>query len=215
MAALTSYRIKRFFCWLILFFCLLSWTVLLTFSATWLYRLDSHLLGLANQVSLSTQQLMHNYHQMLSYVLFPWVQQLQMSDFPSSFAGAQHFADVKRLVLLSNLVLLFTTPFSVYFLSRLKQKNLLWQLQRPAALMAGVPLIILFALLINFQDFFTVFHQLLFRNQDWLFDPALDPIINVLPATFFLHCFLLAIVWFEIGAMTGWLVGRHALNQLD
>lgn len=213
MATLTVYRIKRFFWWLCLFFCLLSWTILLTFSASWLYRLDAHFLGIASQVSLSTQQLMRNYHQMLDYVLFPWVQNLQMTDFPSSFTGAQHFADVKQLVLLNYLVLLLTTPLSVYFLRRLRQQNLLWQLQWPAALMAGVPIIILFALLINFQDFFTVFHQLLFRNQDWLFDPALDPIINALPATFFLHCFLLAIGWFEIGAVTGWLIGRHALNS--
>ncbi|WP_369395716.1 lipoprotein intramolecular transacylase Lit [Lacticaseibacillus thailandensis] len=32
---------------------------------------------------------------------------------------------------------------------------------------------------------------MLFRNQDWEFDPALDPIINVLPEGFFAACFVL------------------------
>lgn len=214
MGSLAGYRIKRGLWWVCLFFCLLSWVILLTFGSTWLYRLDIHLLGILTDVPMSVARLMRNYHQMLSYVMFPWVQHLQMSDFPSSYAGAQHFADVKQLVLVNNLVLVVTTPLSVYFLRQLRRQKLLWQLMRPVTVMAVIPFGLLLLLLANFQTFFTDFHQVLFRNQDWLFDPVTDPIINVLPETFFMHCFILAIILFEGCLLVAWLIGRRALNQL-
>jgi integral membrane protein (TIGR01906 family) len=42
---------------------------------------------------------------------------------------------------------------------------------------------------INFEQVFIFFHELLFRNRDWIFDPNSDPVINMLPDTFFLECF--------------------------
>ncbi len=214
MGSLVAYRIKRSLWWVCLFLCLLSWVILLTFSSTWLYRLDVHALGILTDVPMTVSRLMHNYHQMISYVLFPWVQHLQMSDFPSSYAGAQHFADVKQLVVVNNLVLLVTTPLSGYFLHQLRRRKLLWQLQRPVTVMALIPFGLLVLLLANFQTFFTDFHQVLFRNQDWLFDPVTDPIINVLPEAFFMHCFILAIVLFEGCLLGGWLISRRALDQI-
>lgn len=214
MGGLAGYRIKRSLYWSCLFLCLLSWVILLTFSSTWLYRLDVHVLGILTDVPMTVARLMHNYHQMIAYVLFPWIQHLQMSDFPSSYAGAQHFADVKQLVLVNNLVLLVTTPISVYFLWQLRRQKLLWQMIRPVTVMAMIPFGLLLLLLANFQTFFTDFHQVLFRNSDWLFDPATDPIIIVLPEEFFMHCFILAIILFEGCLLIGWLIGRRALNQI-
>ena len=43
--------------------------------------------------------------------------------------------------------------------------------------------------MVDFEDFFIVFHEVLFRNDDWIFDPNLDPIINTLPSEYFLACF--------------------------
>ena len=31
-------------------------------------------------------------------------------------------------------------------------------------------------------------HKIFFRNDYWLFNPATDPIIKILPDTFFMHC---------------------------
>lgn len=44
----------------------------------------------------------------------------------------------------------------------------------------------------------TLFHQILFVGDDtWLFDPAKDPVIMILPETFFLHAFLLFFALYE------------------
>lgn len=49
-----------------------------------------------------------------------------------------------------------------------------------------LPVIFVFIFLItNFDQFFIEFHHILFRNSNWIFDPAKDPIINVLPEEFF------------------------------
>ena len=42
--------------------------------------------------------------------------------------------------------------------------------------------------LVGWDRFFVGFHSLLFNNDYWLFDPATDPVILILPDTFFMHC---------------------------
>ena len=54
-----------------------------------------------------------------------------------------------------------------------------------------LPVIAGTACAVNWERFFVLFHHLLFRNDYWLFDPAEDPIITVLPDRYFLHCAVL------------------------
>lgn len=61
-------------------------------------------------------------------------------------------------------------------------------------------------LVTDFEDFFVKFHEMLFRNSDWMFDPETDPIILALPAEFFMACFILFIILFVI--FQGILFGR-------
>ena len=50
----------------------------------------------------------------------------------------------------------------------------------------------------NFDSFFITFHHLLFNNSNWLFDPATDPIIDVLSEGFFAACFAVAGIIYEL-----------------
>ena len=50
---------------------------------------------------------------------------------------------------------------------------------------------------VDFDRFFTLFHTLFFPGKDnWLFDPRLDPVIEILPQAFFRNCaiFILALL---------------------
>lgn len=51
---------------------------------------------------------------------------------------------------------------------------------------ALLPIVIAcFALMIGFERFFTLFHQILFvGDSSWLFDPLTDPVIWILPEAF-------------------------------
>ena len=46
---------------------------------------------------------------------------------------------------------------------------------------------------LNLPDFIT-FHQIVFRNNYWVFDYRSDPVINILPETFFMHCFIMIVI---------------------
>ena len=70
-------------------------------------------------------------------------------------------------------------------------------LGRGPAFWAGAGLGIVFLLIaalaaLDFDRAFVVFHALFFPGKDnWLFDPAQDQIINILPEAFFRDCAIL------------------------
>lgn len=60
---------------------------------------------------------------------------------------------------------------------------------------AGVLLVIGAAAATNFDRAFTVFHSLFFPGKDnWIFDPAQDPIITLMPEEFFRNCAIFILV---------------------
>lgn len=193
---------------------LISLSVTLTINAVWLYRLDIGWLHISQDVHLSASVLMHNYGQLLAYLELPWVTELNMSNFPTSFTGMIHFEDVKRLFLLDHVVLIVSLVPAGWYLRQLARRAEQWRLLRPMQVAAVVPVVLAGGMAVNFNGFFIAFHQVLFRNNDWLFDPNLDPVITALPDIFFLHCFILAFGLFELGValLYGW--GRRAIQRV-
>ena len=75
-------------------------------------------------------------------------------------------------------------------------------------------LIAVAGVLIGFEQFFTLFHEVLFPGDStWLFNPATDPIIWVLPETFFLHCFILFFMAYEVLMLGLLLISRRQFTQ--
>lgn len=187
---------------LILF--ILSISIALTINVTILYRVDISLLAIDQQSGLSKAVLMDNYHQLLNYLNLPWIQSLEMPDFPSSANGLNHFFEVKRLFLVDYLVVLISGIGSLFFIRYLKKYQLGWTLIRPFQVLIVAPVVLGIVMMISFDQLFIVFHEVLFNNEDWMFNPSTDPIINVLPEAFFMHCFILAILLMEIQFIIGY-----------
>lgn len=187
---------------LILF--ILSISIALTINVTILYRVDISLLAIDQQSGLSKAVLMDNYHQLLNYLNLPWIQSLEMPDFPSSANGLNHFFEVKRLFLVDYLVVLISGIGSLFFIRYLKKYQLGWTLIRPFQVLIVAPVVLGIVMMISFDQLFIVFHEVLFNNEDWMFNPSTDPIINVLPEAFFMHCFILAILLMEIQFVIGY-----------
>ncbi|KRM71580.1 TIGR01906 family membrane protein [Lacticaseibacillus brantae] len=162
---------------------------------------------------MSAGRLMHNYTQLMGYLTLPWVEPLKMSNFPVSANGAHHFADVKHLFLLALAVFIVSAPITWSYLRTLHARKMWWQLVRPFQIGAFIPVIFAGAFMINFDQFFIAFHKVLFRNSDWLFDPNTDPIINVLPESFFMACFIVALGIFEVVMIWGIVKGRRSLAK--
>ena len=180
---------------------LLSLAILLTIYLSWLvYPLEISWLNLTNRIHLKSDIIQYNFHILMDYLTNPFNPVLEMPDFPSSESGLHHFAVVKGLFHLTQGVALVTLPFFYIFWNQVVRKGFLSLYRKILVFMVGLPVGLgLFGVFIGFERFFTLFHQFLFIGDDtWLFDPAKDPVILILPENFFLHCFILFFVTYEI-----------------
>ena len=180
---------------------LLSLTILLTIYLSWLvYPLEISWLNLTSRVHVQPQTIQHNFNVLMNYLTNPLSQVLAMPDFPSSASGIHHFVVVKGLFHLTQGVATVTLPIFYLFWKQVIQKGFLSLYRRGLLIMLSLPLVLgLVGVFIGFEQFFTLFHQILFVGDDtWLFDPAKDPVILILPEDFFLHCFILFFVTYEI-----------------
>ena len=179
---------------------LLSFSILLTiYLALIFYPMEIQWLNLTDRVFLKRETILYNFHILMNYLTNPFSQVLEMPDFRSSAAGLHHFAVVKNLFHLVQLVTLVTLPSFYFFVKNIVKKGFLALYRKSTLTLLVLPLVIgLLGVLIGFEQFFTLFHQILFVGDDtWLFDPAKDPVILILPETFFLHAFVLFFVLYE------------------
>lgn len=180
---------------------LLSLAILLTIYLAWLvYPLEISWLHLTSRVRFQPQIIQHNFNVLMDYLTNPLRQVLAMPDFPSSVSGIHHFAVVKGLFHLAQGVALVTLPMFFLFWKQVVRRGFLSLYRGGLLLMLSLPLVLgLIGVFIGFDQFFTLFHQILFVGDDsWLFDPAKDPVILILPEDFFLHAFLLFFCLYEL-----------------
>lgn len=180
---------------------LLSLSILLTIYLAWfIYPLEISWLNLSNRVPFQPQTIQHNFNVLMDYLTNPLNQGLEMPDFPSSASGIHHFAVVKGLFHLAQGVAIVTLPIFYLFWKQVIQKGFLSLYRRGLLIMLSLPLVLgLIGIFIGFEQFFTLFHQILFVGDDtWLFVPAKDPVILILPEDFFLHAFLLFFCLYEL-----------------
>lgn len=180
---------------------LLSLAILVTIYLAWiLYSFEISWLNLTNRVHLKSDIIQYNFHILMDYLTNPFNPVLEMPDFPSSASGLHHFAVVKGLFHLTQGVAIVTLPIFYLFWKQVIQKGFLSLYRRGLLIMLSLPLVLgLVGVFIGFEQFFTLFHQILFVGDDtWLFDPAKDPVILILPENFFLHAFLLFFCLYEL-----------------
>lgn len=179
---------------------ILALAILMTIYSAWLwYPLEVEYLKLEQVVFMRKDAILHNYNGLLNYLTNPFETSLTFASFRSSTDGLKHFADVKWFFHLTQVVFLgFLYPTVKTFKQRFKTKSF-WYIQRPLIIAALFPLMIgLMASVIGFENFFILFHKVLFAgDNNWLFDPLKDPVIWILPEVFFLHCFLFFITIYE------------------
>lgn len=192
-------NIKQFFRVLAMILAFLSLAITIVILAGgWIYRGYLSFTDLATPVGLTQEQLLVNIDQMMNFLIFPHQQTLSFPDFASSAAGIQHFVEVKHLMqanFIGSIVSLIFLAWNYATTQQLGQKKIQYQLSKLAVYF---PLLLLFIMFIAFDQVFLLFHQLFFRNDLWLFDPLLDPIITVLPENLFLVYFVSVILLYEL-----------------
>ena len=124
-----------------------------------------------------------------------------------SESGKAHFTDVRALFLLDLRVLAASAAAlaATLLFARFTGRTPARPLGRGPAFWAGAGLGGVFLTVgalaaLDFDRAFVLFHALFFPGKDnWLFDPAADQIINILPQAFFRNCALLILALLALG----------------
>ena len=156
-----------------------------------IYYHDIDTLHLTKEVDLTKEQIRKNYDALIDYNLF-WKGEdtLQFPDFPMSKHGRIHFAEVRRIfVALQYLMMDQQRCFLSENGENCEEKSRR-SLKLTAILAIVLPLAAGAMIASNWEAFFCRVHHVMFSNDYWLFDPVTDPVILILPDAFFLHCAL-------------------------
>lgn len=172
----------------LMFLCLFSLCFFLTLQARSIYAALITPLGIEESSGLSRQEILINYHYLIDYCSPFFTGILQFPTLPSSPSAISHFAEVKLLfqnILFSGILCGISAAAVLHWSSPEQKKRILHLTSLLCLLFPAVFLLLLFS---GFHSVFVQLHHLLFQNEDWLFSPAADPVILLLPERYFLFC---------------------------
>lgn len=155
-------------------------------------------------LGLTHEQVLYNYDELLHYLLNPFINTLKMSHIPTSASGAFHFYEVKNLFLLNNVIFVSGVVASVWGIRYVTIEKRWYVFAQIGKFLSVLPIGIVLILLAGFNYWFVLFHQIAFGNNDWLFNPKTDPIIYVLPETFFLSCAVVVLIIVQFSFIGWW-----------
>lgn len=187
----------------VLFILLLAVLVTILISPL-IHTLDIDLFDLEAASHLSKSMIQEDYMHLRDYLWIFHRAPLQLDYFTMSEAGAIHFADVKRLLDGLQVLFVISGVTSLFFGYRRIQKREYEFLKYAGWIAIFGPLGLAAVASVQFNQAFTLFHELFFSNDYWIFDARYDPVILILPEGFFLHCFLaiiILVVLFAIGLL--------------
>lgn len=153
------------------------------------YRLDVY-------SGLTPDQIKSEFARLSGYLWLWHREALELSYFPMSKTGVIHFAEVKVFVDLIQVLFIITGIIFIYnAIKRLKNKDILFLKTTAYSTFFVLGTFLLFGI-VAFDKLFVLFHQVVFRNEYWIFSTATDPVIKILPEEFFMHGFfaIIAIV---------------------
>lgn len=164
-------------------------------------------LRLCEQTGLTRDEIKTAFDEMLDFCLGG--EEFSTGVLRWSEEGKSHFEDVRVLFLLDLRALAVCAVLlaAVLILARLRSRRCARLLGRGPAFWSGAGLAAVFLLVgalaaTDFDRAFTVFHALFFPGKDnWLFDPARDQIITILPQTFFMNCAILILAILLLGCL--------------
>ena len=152
-----------------------------------LYYYDIDKLNIPKLSNLSKEEIKLNYDYLIEYNLSKNVDEFEMPTIKSSNQGKIHFEEVRDIFQNVNKISKICLIISLIgIIIGIKNKDIKILNYTSKALII-IPLVLAIPMIINFEDTFVIFHKLMFSNDYWIFDPRLDPVINILPEEFFFH----------------------------
>lgn len=173
---------------LVLALFIISVSVTAALNFRFIYYSDIDRYELDKVSGLSKEELREDYNVLIDYNSVWGDDVLDLPHFSLSENAAQHFREAKMLFLFFAYGVpvfgLLTLALIIFALK--KQYGSLY-LAAASAVTLVLPAVLGASAVLAWDRFFVLFHELSFGNDLWMFDPAVDPVINVLPTEFFFH----------------------------
>lgn len=137
---------------------------------------------------INSISLKENYNYIIKYVQNYDKKNFKLPTIPFSSNGKKHFEDVKNMIIYGEYAFIISIILFI-LISFIAQKNyLLFCLKASGKELIIICVFALFLSFFKFSELFDAFHEIIFSNDYWIFDPQYDPIILIFPEAYFMHC---------------------------
>jgi len=166
-----------------------------------LYYRDIEELQIEEDSGYSEEEIRLNYDALIDYNMAWEDEELLLPTIPMSEKGKVHFAEVKDIFDGFKNLSVFCGILGVAGIWFMAKKKAYLYLKMTATVACGLPTVLGILAALGWQQLFLMFHELFFDNNYWVFSIRTDPVILILPETFFLHCALLIFGGVFLGAV--------------
>jgi len=168
---------------------------------------DITALGLVEATGYSREQILENYRAMMHFLLPFSKDEWHLPSMAYSASGAKHFYDC-RPVFNAFFFAGAVSLIIIIVLCAIKKRSKRCCYTAAVSTLC-VPAVVIAGIAVNFNKAFVIFHKIFFDNDDWLFDPRTDEIINILPEEFFYHCAVFIAACWILGCIFWIIRGRN------
>lgn len=190
---------KRLLLPLLLMIFILTFSITLTLNFRPLYYHDIQALKIEQTSGFSKKVIYKNYNELIDYNSIFHRKPLNLT-MKMSKKGRIHFEEVKKIFSVLQILMFISLIGSLYLGSRHFQRKDYTFLKTASIITPAFPLISGMIIAANWNKAFILFHKILFHNDYWIFDEYFDPVIKILPDTFFFHCALMIIFLIILGS---------------
>ncbi len=171
-----------------------------------LYYFDIDYLNIPILSGISKEEIKENYDYMIDYNLSKDNKEFELPTLKSSKQGKIHFEEVRDIFQNMNKIFNISLVLSIIgVIINILNKNI-EILKTTSKTLILLPMILILPVVINFKGSFVLFHKIMFNNDYWIFDPNLDPVINILPEKFFFHAGIMILILIIIVSLANYLI---------
>ncbi|MDY4968970.1 MAG: TIGR01906 family membrane protein [Lachnospiraceae bacterium] len=179
---------------------IISFAVVVTLNFRPLYYFDVDYLDIPAVSGFDEELIRRNYDVLIDYNSMFFQGELEFPDLPMSESGRIHFQEVKTIFVgLQRFLIADSLICAALLIRRIRRKSYAF-LQLTGIVTIVIPVILGGLIALNWNWVFVAFHHIVFNNDYWIFDKVTDPVIMMLPDTFFMHCALMILVLVVLGA---------------
>lgn len=176
---------------LLLMLLFISFSVVATLNFRQLYYFDIDYLDIPAYSGLDEDAIRQNYDVLIDYNSMFYDGELEFPSLIMSENGRIHFQEVKNIFVGLQYVLIADLLVCAALLAIHIRKKSFAFLKLTGIITIAVPALLGILIAVNWRWVFVTFHQIAFNNDYWIFDSATDPVIDMLPNEFFMHCALM------------------------